>query len=74
MDKKEQIRAKALELAIATFGGLNISFVKRDGDYLEIPTALRLRAEVIENYLLGNNNEVVFTTGGPIPSLAVFLP
>jgi hypothetical protein len=74
MDREEQIRAKALELAIATFGGQNISFIKSDGDYLEVPKALRLRTEVIENYLRDNNDDVVFTDWDPVQVSAVLLP
>jgi hypothetical protein len=74
MNKEEQIKAKALELAIRSFGGQNISFIKKDGDCLEIPEALRLRAEVIENYILDNNDNVVFTGWDKAKVPAVLLP
>jgi hypothetical protein len=51
MNKEEQIRAKALELAILSFGTEKIPFSTRETEDGKLPASLARRVELIETFI-----------------------
>jgi hypothetical protein len=51
MNKEEQIRAKALELAILSFGAENVPFNSRETEDGKLPASLAYRVNIIETFI-----------------------
>jgi hypothetical protein len=60
MNREEQIKARALELAILSLGQNGLSFRNEHSDWYRVPDELRNRAHAIKRYILeeypGENN------------------